>query len=58
MGICTKGDCGKMKTYITNPKAIIKKWERNKTNKPIEEIKMNYEKYPTDLKKRRKKGTR
>ena len=45
----------KLKTYIINPKAIVKKQKGNETNKPRVEIKMNYEKYPTDPKESRKK---
>ena len=48
----------KLKTYIISPKAIVKKRMGNEANKPRVEIKMNYEKYPTDPKESRKKGIR
>ena len=57
MEICTE-NVAKLKTYIISPKAIVKKWKGNETNKPRVEINMNYEKYPTDPKQSRKKGVR
>lgn len=34
----------KLKTYIISPKAIVKKWKGNETNKSRVEINMNCEK--------------
>lgn len=57
MEVCIE-TVAKLKTYIINPKAIVKKRMGNEANKPRMEIKMNYEKYPTDPKESRKKGIR
>lgn len=31
---CVKEDCGKLKRYVINSTAVIKKWKRDITNKP------------------------